>query len=108
MKKVVSIAVILSLIAVSAPAFAEKSGQKGASAQAYEHAGDKAIFNRVSDWFATVGRSEEEKGAILAERQAKRDAKALEREADRVQKEAKKKSKEIKDKVGGAVGNLNK
>ena len=108
MKKLVSIAIILALIAVSAPAFAAKGGQKGASAQAYEHASDKAMFNRATDWFATIGKSKEEKAAILAERQAKRDAKILEKEADRAQKEAKKKSMEANEKIKDAAGNLSK
>jgi len=79
--------------------FAQKDKGKGASAQAYEHADDNAIFNRVTDWFATIGKSEEEKQAILAERKAKRAAKRAEKEAQKKAKEAEEKAKEAKEKA---------
>lgn len=31
--------------------YAAPSGEKGASAKAYEHASDQSVFNRTSDWF---------------------------------------------------------
>ena len=58
-----------------------KEEQKGANEQAYEHASDNAIFNRVGDWFATVGKSKEEKESILAERKAKRATQKAEKKA---------------------------
>lgn len=61
---------------------------KGASEQAYQHASENSVFNRISDWFATVGKSEEEKVKILAERNAKRAQKALEKAAKKAKKEA--------------------
>jgi len=94
----------------SLPAFAARGGVKGADQKAYEHTSDNAIFNRVSDWFATRGKSEEEKQAIIAERKAKRaqkqaeketerTKKKLEREARKAKKEAEKKAKELKKKI---------
>jgi len=47
-----------------------KDKARGASEKAYEHASDQSVFHRVSDWFATVGKSKEEKTKILAERKA--------------------------------------
>ena len=80
MRKVILISVIVSCTLSCAPLFAAEKGQKGASSQAYEHASDQAIFNRVSDWFATIGKSKEEKEAIIAERKAKRAQKRTEKE----------------------------
>lgn len=96
MKKVMAIFVAITLIAGSATAFAAQKGAKGASAKAYEHASDQAIFNRVSDWFATRGKSEEEKSAILQERSAIRAQKRAEKETRRAGKEVKKEQKRIR------------
>ena len=84
--KTISLLLIMCLLVFCAPAFAGKGGEKGTSEQAQEHASDEAIFNRASDWFATVGKSEEEKQEILAERKAKRAAKRAEKEAKKAAK----------------------
>jgi len=79
------------------------SQQKGASQKARERASEQSIFNRVSDWFATVGKSEEEKEKILEERQLEREKKHLEKEAKKAKKKAKAKNEEkekmMKEKV---------
>jgi len=62
--------------------------EKGASQEAYEHADDNAVFNRVGDWFATVGKSKEEKEKILAERKAERATKRAEKEAEKMKRKA--------------------
>ncbi|NQT95319.1 MAG: hypothetical protein HQ572_02610 [Candidatus Omnitrophica bacterium] len=92
MKRLVVIMITLSLVLTSVPAFAAK-GSRGASQQAYEHASDKAVFHRVSDWFATVGKSPEEKEKIIAERDAERAVKRAEKEAAKLEKQAKKETK---------------
>jgi FKBP-type peptidyl-prolyl cis-trans isomerase len=102
------IAVLIALLLLSAPvvSFAAPEGEKGASATAYEHASDQSVFNRVSDWFATVGKSDEEKERIMVERRAKRtaeraqkeaekQAKQLEKEKAAIEKEAKKKLNQL-------------
>jgi hypothetical protein len=61
----------LFLVFSSSVCLAQKEGQKGASEKAYEHASDEAVFNRVGDWFSTIGQSNEEKEKILAERKSK-------------------------------------
>ena len=102
MRKFIAIAVVLSLVLVSMPVFAAK-GRKGASDKAYEQASEEAIFHRVGDWFATRGKSEEEKAAIIAERKAKRAAKRAEKEAEKKKKtlgkEAKKTQKALRKKT---------
>jgi len=78
------------------PALAQEEAvqkTKGASQQAYEHADDNAIFNRTADWFATIGKSAEEKEKILAERKADRAVKRAEKEAKKAQKKAEEASK---------------
>ncbi len=81
--------VLLGMIMfLAVPAFAQEADLKGASEQAYENASDKAVFNRVSDWFSTVGKSEEEKEQVLAERKAVRAEKRERKELRKVQKNA--------------------
>lgn len=94
MKKIVVFLIALSLVAIYCPAYSAPLGEKGASPSAYEHASDQSIFNRTTDWFATVGKSPEEKEKIKAERSAQRAAKRAEKEAKKAQKELEKKSKE--------------
>lgn len=101
MKKFMSLGLAVMLVFSAAVSFAAKEGVKGASAQAYEHADDEAIFNRVGDWFATVGKSDEEKVKIKAQRKAERKAK-------KVEKEAQKKVKEAQKKMEGGTKELNK
>ena len=71
----------------------QSHAEKGASEKAYEHASDRAIFHRVSDWFSTVGKPEEEKEAALVERQAKREAKKAEKSAVKQMKKAEKEAR---------------
>jgi hypothetical protein len=82
----------MTLIVTSSPAFAAK-GRRGASDTAYEHASERAVFHRVSDWFATVGKSEEEKAEIIEERQIKRAEKQAQKEAEKAKKKAAKEAK---------------
>jgi len=92
LRKLIIILIMFSLVVIPSVSFAAKGGEKGASGQAYENASDQAIFNRVGDWFATVGKSKEEKDKIKAERRAKR-------EAERVRKEAEKQTEGIKQDI---------
>lgn len=100
MRKLFFILVIFSLILMPSVSFAAKGGEKGASEQALENASDQAIFNRVGDWFATVGKSKEEKDKIKAERSAKREAERIRKEAEKqvegIEAESGKKAKEAK------------
>jgi len=97
MKKLVLVAMALCFLVTGVPAFAQTPQRpKGASAQALEKASDEAVFNRVSDWFATIGKSDEEKQKILAERKTERAAKRAQKEAEKAKKEAQKKTQEAK------------
>lgn len=98
MNKIIFLMVTICLT-TAAPVMAAPEGQKGASASAYEHASDNSIFNRTSDWFATVGKSQEEKDRIKAERQARRAAKRVEKESEKAKGEAENKMDESKDKA---------
>lgn len=99
MRKFISLLLIVSVVLISIPCIAAQ-GRKGASDKAYEHASDEAIFHRVGDWFATRGKSGEEKKAIIAERKAKRAAaraqKKAEKEKRKLEKGAKKSQKKMK------------
>jgi len=102
MKRIIAMAVILSLVLISTPVFAAK-GQRGASSKAMEKASDEAVFHRVGDWFATVGKPDTEKKAILTERKAKRAAekkqKAIEKNKKEAEKTAEKKKRELEKKA---------
>ena len=99
MKKLLIFVLAFALIALSIPAFAAQ-GRKGASDQALERASDEAIFHRVGDWFATIGKSEGEKKAIIAERKAKRAAARAQKMAGKKKKEMEKKAKKAKKDLG--------
>lgn len=100
MKKLLTICFAVVFALSSSLAFAAP-GRKGSSDKAMENASDEAVFNRVGDWFATIGKSGEEKEAIIAERKAERAAKKAQKEAKKKQKMAEKKAKEAKGKAKG-------
>jgi hypothetical protein len=93
MRKLIAITIMFLFFLSVIPAFAQMSTRKGPnptpSQKAYEHASEKSAFNRVGDWFATRGKSDEEKAKIIAERDAQRAVKHVEKEAKRLQKQAK-------------------
>jgi len=88
MKRLLLMAVALLVLFTAIPSFAAEEGEKGASKEAYEHANRRSVFNRTSDWFATVGKSKEEKNKIREERNAKRAAQRAEREAAKAERKA--------------------
>ncbi len=97
MKKSLVIMLVLALAVTTVPAFAAQ-GTKGASARAMERASDESVFHRVGDWFATVGKPDNEKQAIIAERKAKRAAAKAEKEAKKAQKQLKEQTEKMKKK----------
>lgn len=99
MRKIAVFIIVIAFLAGTIPAFAAEGGQKGASARAFERASDKAIFHRVSDWFATIGKSKEEKQAIIEEREAERAAKRAEKELKKRQKMTEKETEKAQKKI---------
>ena len=98
MKKVVAFLLAIVFLIGIAPVHAAP-GRKGASDKAYEHASDNAVFNRVGDWFATRGKSAEEKKAVLTERKSERAAKRAEKEARKQKRNAEKEARKAQKKV---------
>ena len=71
MRKTLLITVaIVACLSLSVPMVLAQPNQS-----AIENADDNAVFNRVGDWLATIGKSDEEKVRIKAERKAERTAK---------------------------------
>jgi hypothetical protein len=100
MMKIMNMAIVLfcfSLIAL--PVFAAEGGEKGASEEAFEHASEQSVFHRAGDWFATVGKSPEEKEQALQKRREMRDQKRIEKEARKSVKEMEKQKEKEKVKV---------
>ena len=98
MRKVIALLVVFGLLAGIAPVYAAKD-RRGASDQAIEKASDQAIFHRITDWFATRGKSKEEKEAIIAERKAERAAKRAQKEARKQDKKLQKKARKAQKKI---------
>jgi len=98
MKRLISM-VLVVLLAVGTVSVFAAPGRKGASDKALENASDEAIFHRVGDWFATRGKSDTEKKAILAERKAKRTAAHAQKEAEKQKKKMEKKAEKAKNKM---------
>lgn len=92
MKKLILVLVALAFLTISVPGFAAEGGQKGASSKAKEQASEQSIFNRVGDWFATVGKSEEEKEKILKERKQERAQEKAARKAEKMKEKAERKA----------------
>jgi len=90
MKKFAVIVLVLMLSVVFIDmASAQVKTVKGPNAMAYEKASDESVINRVGDWFATRGKSDKEKQAILSERKVKRATAKLKKQADKKAKQAK-------------------
>lgn len=106
MKKIVIFILVIVFSMAVGPAFTAEGGKKGASAQAYEHASDQAVFHRITDWFATVGKSEEEKTAIIAERKAKRAAIRAQKEAEKRTRKTEKEAQKTQKKVNKQIGQM--
>ncbi len=102
MKKISAFAIILTL-AITQLVIAAPEGEEGAAAAALENANDQAVFNRIPDWFATVGKSPEEKEKILAERKALRAQKRAEKEAKKAQKQAQKEARKTEKEAQKAM-----
>jgi hypothetical protein len=100
MRRVLAIVLVLFLfigVVGITPVYAQ--AKKGASARAYERASDEAVFHRIGDWFATRGKSEEEKEKIVAERKAKRAAARAQKEAEKRKRKLEKDAKEAQKKL---------
>jgi hypothetical protein len=103
MKRFVCFIVGLFLLSCLNIAYSAEEGQKGASSKAYEHASENAIFNRITDWFATVGKSKEEKEAILADRKAQRAAKRAQKEAQKATEDTEEEAERIREQTSKRV-----
>ena len=87
MKTYIVVAFLTMLLLVSVgPVIAAPSEQKSISPIAFEHANDEFIFYRISDWFATLGKSDQEKKIIIAERRMKRAAARALKQAKKIKK----------------------
>lgn len=83
--RIVMWTLLAGLISSSTPVLAADGGQSGASVSAYQHASDEAVFTRIGDWFATLGKSGFERDSILVQRRtarvARRTRRAIEHQA---------------------------
>ena len=79
------------LILVSGVAFADDAGKASVSAEVSVNAiGDESIFVQAGDWFATIGRSKQERARIIDRRREKRAQKQAAKAARKAEKRARK------------------
>jgi hypothetical protein len=102
MKKL-SALIIVCMFALTSLAIAAPAGEEGASDQALKNASDQAVFNRIPDWFATVGKSAEEKDKILADKKALRAQKHADKEAKKAEKQARKEARKAEKEADRAM-----
>jgi len=95
----------LALVILITPAYAAK-GRKGASNQAYKNASDDAIFNRTGDWFATIGKTGEEKEKIIAERREIRAQKRAQKETRKQERKAEREQKRLQKRTESNIRNI--
>ena len=103
MQRIFIIVVCLCLMNVSVLVSAQQKNSGGYSTGAYSELGNNdSFFDRLSDWFATVGKSGEEKAVIKSQRRAIRKIKDAQKMTEQKKKtilKAKKKfQKELKAK----------
>ena len=92
MKRITIGVICLVLISLTPAVNAQK--QAGYSSGAYSELGaDDTYLDRVSDWFATVGKSREEKILIKSRRRSARKMENMQKEIARKRKEIEKKKK---------------
>ena len=90
MKKLIILISLACLVFAAHPGFAARGGKRGADQKAYEHASGNAMFNRVGDWFATRGKSREQKKAMIEERKIRRaEIRAMKKREEEAKKEQK-------------------
>jgi 3'-phosphoadenosine 5'-phosphosulfate sulfotransferase (PAPS reductase)/FAD synthetase len=95
MRKVTVVLLVFCFLLAPVLSFAQGKGDKGPSQKAMENADENAIFNRIGDWFATIGKSQEDKEEILMERKAERKAKRAKKKAKEAAQKAEKKMKGV-------------
>lgn len=93
MKKIVIGALLVFLMSSAFPVYA----QYGYTSGAYEELdAGRSYFQRMSDWFATVGKSREEKALIKSRRRTTRKINNAKKAIARKKKEIAKKKRQLK------------
>jgi CRISPR/Cas system CMR-associated protein Cmr5 small subunit len=100
MKKIVIMFLVLAVAFAATPAFSQDRAGRGASATAMEKASDQAIFHRVSDWFATRGKTPEEARDIRVQRQAERTAVRAQKQAEKQKAAMQKQAEKLRQGMG--------
>ena len=69
MKKWVSFVLVFLFAVIALPVYADTDSANG---HAYAYGQEDSILDKVSDWVATIGKSDQEKDQLVAERQMDR------------------------------------
>lgn len=74
MKKLFSMMLVLTLCYSAAPVLAIEDPVMTAES-GYQEVSNDSLWNKITDYIATIGKSDSEKARILAERRSERNAK---------------------------------
>ena len=74
MKKFFSVFFLLAFLFTAAPSVIHAEDTAMQVESAYQEVAKDSFFERLGDWFATLGKSDSEKARIIAERRSKRNA----------------------------------
>ncbi len=99
MKRSTIAVLVIACVLGTSQSFAQPEEAPKGRSVARERASDNAVFNRISDWFATRGKSPEEAEAIRTQRQEERDAARTRREAGRQKREAERASEKAQQRM---------
>jgi membrane-bound lytic murein transglycosylase B len=99
MKRVFGFFLACCFCLTAAASFAASEAKQSASPAASQNADDESMLNRMGDWFATMGKSAEEKAKILRERKMKRATERAEKKYRKRQRTTQQSSKEMQQKM---------
>ncbi|MCK5013972.1 MAG: hypothetical protein KAS66_09140 [Candidatus Omnitrophica bacterium] len=95
-KKIITGVLLIALTGLVSPVNAQLGNKGGYTTGAYSELDANGTYlERVSDWFATVGKSKEEKAVIKSQRRAARKINNAQRLIARKKKEIEKKKKKM-------------
>lgn len=81
MKKVLTVPIMVFALMASSPTYAQRGSN------AYGGAAEETVLDKTGDWFATVGKSQEEKNRIKLERRAARKIKKAQKAIEKKKKQ---------------------
>lgn len=99
MKRLLLCVIVVSFVLTSSVSFAAMPWQKDTKVS-LENVTKDSVIDKVGDWFATRGKTDDEKQAILAQRRTQRASEKAQAEAAKAKAQLEKKMAETKKAIG--------